>query len=128
MNESVMTRTLSPRQVFQKATAAFSETAIAVITSPYYLLYDRNTKSPILAIAGALKEEDISHHLRGWLAIKDKEAQYVQVAVSCSTTALIRQVLICFRVPSFLPLLSAVYHGPTFLAGIGVALPVGMQA
>lgn len=58
-----------------------SEYSIAVITIPYYLLYERNTKLPIFAIAHAQDDMEASQRLEKWLGTKHKEAQYVQVAV-----------------------------------------------
>lgn len=56
-------------------------TCIEAAAAPYYLLYDRNTKTPILNIARAASDEHVEPLLRSWFETKSREAQYVQVAV-----------------------------------------------
>lgn len=64
------------------------QACIEATAAPYYLLYNRNTKIPILNIARASSDEQAEPLLRSWFETKSREAQYVQVAVrsfECST-------------------------------------------
>lgn len=61
-----------------------------MVTLPYYLLHDRNTRSRIAVIlhADAGDEDDLLRLIQKWLDKKGKEVQYVQVAVCCTVSLL----------------------------------------
>lgn len=71
------------------------QVCIRATTIPYYLLYDRNTRTPILAIAQAVDDAQAGVLLTEWFATKSREAQYVQVAVWLLTTI---HCVICLQV------------------------------
>jgi hypothetical protein len=48
---------------------------------PYFRIYRRNTKEPILAIAREVDNEKVQELVQGWFRMKTQESRYVQVAV-----------------------------------------------
>ena len=48
---------------------------------PYFRIYRRNTKEPLLAIAGEVDEDKIKVLVQEWFRTKNQESRYVQVAV-----------------------------------------------
>ena len=61
-----------------------------VTTVPYGRIYRRNTRDPLISILGGdthkkrdeeSREEDEGDQLETWIKVKEREAQYVQVAV-----------------------------------------------
>jgi hypothetical protein len=62
--------------------------ALVIFTSPYYLLFGRITKQPIDSVLDdGGSDSDVREKVQAWLRIKQKQAQYAQVAVSsyCQT-------------------------------------------
>lgn len=64
----------------------FAQLTIAIIAAPYYMLYERGTRAPLIDIADAPYSNDTGDKIKLWFGTKSKEAQYVQVAVGFHDT------------------------------------------
>ena len=74
------------RCVLERILTAFGR----VTTVPYGRIYRRNTRDPLISILGGnthkkrdeeSRDEDEGDQLETWVKVKEREAQYVQVAV-----------------------------------------------
>jgi len=60
----------------------FAECLVFIATSPYFRIFNRNTRRPLKELAETTDETRIKEFLLRWTVLKLREAQYVQVAVS----------------------------------------------
>lgn len=54
----------------------------SIIIAPYRYFYHENTRDPIISILRSQDVLTIKNEIDRWLKLKQKEAQYVQAAVS----------------------------------------------
>jgi hypothetical protein len=69
-------------QVWMQFWNKVAELLLIIVTTPYYLLFLKNTKRPIFEVVRASGEEEVAQKIRKWLKAKRREAIYIQAAVS----------------------------------------------
>jgi len=68
-------------QAAKQGAHMLADAAIQAIAWPYLLLYERETREPLLKILRTSDQSESLQLIEHWFVAKSKEAQYVQVAV-----------------------------------------------
>lgn len=74
----------SPTSYLVRGATFLAHVGASIVVAPYRYFYHENTRDPILSILRSLNKTTILNETKRWINRKQREAQYVQAAVSFS--------------------------------------------